>query len=87
MRITPNQITLARIGLIPVFVVALLSRLDSSHGATIAFIIFAFAAATDGLDGWLARSRKQVTNLGKGDRLSFLKVTDDPPRSLLVSVL
>ena len=64
MRITPNQITLARIGLIPVFVVALLSRLDGSHGAIIAFIIFAFAAATDGLDGWLARSRKQVTNLG-----------------------
>ncbi|MBC7644541.1 MAG: CDP-diacylglycerol--glycerol-3-phosphate 3-phosphatidyltransferase [Thermoleophilia bacterium] len=64
MRITPNHITLARIGLIPVFVVALLNSIDSSQSTIIAFIVFAFAAATDGLDGWLARSRKQVTNLG-----------------------
>lgn len=64
MKITPNMITITRIALIPVFVAALLTRLDHSHGTMLAFVIFALTAATDGLDGYLARSRNQVTRLG-----------------------
>lgn len=74
MRVTPNMITLARIALIPVFVTALLTREPHAHGAlsvlnhahatVAAFILFAVTAGTDGLDGYLARSRKSVTTLG-----------------------
>jgi len=35
------------------------------YGTTIATFIFIIAALTDSLDGYIARSRKQVTNLGK----------------------
>jgi CDP-diacylglycerol--glycerol-3-phosphate 3-phosphatidyltransferase len=67
-RITPNMITIARILLIPAFVVALLGWADSQKygdaAAWTAFAIFAIAAGTDGLDGYLARSRRQVTTLG-----------------------
>lgn len=64
MRITPNGITLARIGLIPVVVAALLTRVTHDHGTMLAFVLFAVAALSDGLDGYLARSRGQVTTLG-----------------------
>jgi CDP-diacylglycerol---glycerol-3-phosphate 3-phosphatidyltransferase len=59
----PNTLTLFRILLVPVFVVALL---DATDGAKwIAAAVFATAAATDGLDGYLARSRRSETNFGK----------------------
>ena len=64
MKLTPNMITIARIALIPVFVAALLTRLDHPYGTLVAFVIFALTAATDGLDGYIARSRNQVTRLG-----------------------
>ncbi len=64
MKLTPNMITIARIALIPVFVAALLTRLDHPYGTLVAFVIFALTAATDGLDGYMARSRNQVTRLG-----------------------
>jgi CDP-diacylglycerol---glycerol-3-phosphate 3-phosphatidyltransferase len=64
MRITPNGITLARIGLIPVVVAALLTRLDHDHGTIFAFVVFSVTALSDGLDGYLARRRGQVTTLG-----------------------
>lgn len=63
-KITPNTITFARIGLIPVFVAALLGRLDHEYGSIVAFVVFALMAATDGLDGYLARSRGKITTLG-----------------------
>lgn len=62
-RITPNMITIARIMLIPVVLAFLLTRIE--YGTIVAFIIFAIAAASDGIDGYLARSRGQVTELGK----------------------
>ncbi|MDO4541077.1 MAG: CDP-diacylglycerol--glycerol-3-phosphate 3-phosphatidyltransferase [Syntrophomonadaceae bacterium] len=58
----PNALTIFRIILIPVFVVILLLRV--AHGDLIAAIIFATAAITDSLDGYLARKWKQVTALG-----------------------
>ncbi|WP_432664996.1 CDP-diacylglycerol--glycerol-3-phosphate 3-phosphatidyltransferase [Wukongibacter baidiensis] len=58
-----NKITIARILLVPVFMVFLLAKVP--YGVTIASIIFIVAALTDSLDGYIARSRNQVTKLGK----------------------
>ncbi len=59
----PNRVTLVRIFLIPVFVAVVALRIP--HGDYIAAAIFILAASTDGLDGYIARKRKMVTNLGK----------------------
>jgi CDP-diacylglycerol--glycerol-3-phosphate 3-phosphatidyltransferase len=59
----PNILSLARIGLAPV--IALLPFIEGYWPKVIAFIIFIAAAASDVVDGYLARSRKQVTDLGK----------------------
>ncbi|GJL62533.1 MAG: CDP-diacylglycerol--glycerol-3-phosphate 3-phosphatidyltransferase [Nitrospirales bacterium] len=59
----PNSLTLSRILLIPVFVY-LFS--DPTEERTIAAaLVFAIAALTDLLDGYVARRRGQITNLGK----------------------
>lgn len=58
-----NKLTLSRIFLIPVFMLVLLIRIP--FGEYIAAIIFIIAASTDGLDGYFARKRKEITNLGK----------------------
>ncbi|NLK00452.1 MAG: CDP-diacylglycerol--glycerol-3-phosphate 3-phosphatidyltransferase [Clostridia bacterium] len=58
-----NRITLIRISMIPVFIFILLSQIPNSN--YIAAAVFLAAAGTDGLDGYLARARKEVTNLGK----------------------
>ena len=66
----PNSLTLARIFLIPILVVVLLTKFE---GAVILGIgkelvgaaIFAVAALTDWLDGYLARRRRQVTTFGQ----------------------
>jgi CDP-diacylglycerol---glycerol-3-phosphate 3-phosphatidyltransferase len=52
-----------RILLVPVLVVALTT--ETKNGDTIAAIVFALAAITDGLDGYIARSRKAITTFGK----------------------
>jgi CDP-diacylglycerol--glycerol-3-phosphate 3-phosphatidyltransferase len=59
----PNVLTVLRILLVPVLVVALTTETD--HGDTIAAIVFAVAAFTDGLDGYIARSRRAITTFGK----------------------
>ena len=59
----PNALTLVRILLVPVLVVAL--TVETPGGSTIAAIVFAIAALTDGLDGYIARSRQSVTTFGK----------------------
>lgn len=59
----PNFLTLLRILAVPVVVVALLD--GTPHGDTLAAIVFALAAVTDGLDGYIARSRDSVTTFGK----------------------
>jgi CDP-diacylglycerol--glycerol-3-phosphate 3-phosphatidyltransferase len=59
----PNSLTLSRIFLTPLLVVILLTRIDGKeiYGA----VIFTLAALTDFLDGYFARKRNQVTNIGK----------------------
>ncbi len=60
-----NKLTLSRIFLIPVFMLVLLTRIPYPFGEYIAAFIFIIAASTDGLDGYVARKRKQITNFGK----------------------
>lgn len=70
-----NIITLIRICLVPVFVVALLSPwptwlgmhdiIDDQVKALVAAGVFILISCTDWIDGYLARSRGQVTNFGK----------------------
>lgn len=83
----PNKITIARILMLPLFMwvmivpdwgtIELLGiELDAAY--FVGTIIFSIAAATDAVDGYLARKNKQVTNLGK-----FLDPLAD---KLLVSV-
>ena len=59
----PNVLTVLRIVAVPVLVVALLD--ETPHGDTLAAALFALAAMTDGLDGYIARRRQQVTTFGK----------------------
>ncbi|HBK86188.1 MAG TPA: CDP-diacylglycerol--glycerol-3-phosphate 3-phosphatidyltransferase, partial [Firmicutes bacterium] len=49
--------------LVPIFLYFVLENIP--YGTYIAAGIFIVAASTDGLDGYLARKRKEVTNLGK----------------------
>lgn len=59
----PNIITLVRIALTPV--IALLPFIQGYWPKFIAFVVFLIAAVSDVWDGWLARRRHQVTDLGK----------------------
>ena len=69
-----NIVTLTRILLVPVFVVALLSpwpdyfpHWDDAElfKPWLAAFLFTILACTDALDGYLARSRGEITNFGK----------------------
>jgi CDP-diacylglycerol---glycerol-3-phosphate 3-phosphatidyltransferase len=59
----PNLLTLMRILLVPVVVVALLDA--TPNGSWLAASVFALAALTDGVDGYLARSWGSITTFGK----------------------
>lgn len=69
-----NIVTLVRICLVPVFVVALISpwpdwfNVPHLRGSTQSFIaagLFILISCTDWIDGYLARSRNEVTDFGK----------------------
>jgi CDP-diacylglycerol---glycerol-3-phosphate 3-phosphatidyltransferase len=59
----PNVLTVLRIMLVPVLVVALLGNTPS--GDVLAAVVFALASLTDFVDGYLARSRDSITTFGK----------------------
>jgi CDP-diacylglycerol--glycerol-3-phosphate 3-phosphatidyltransferase len=59
----PNLLTLFRILLVPVLVVALLDAAPSS--SVVAAVVFVAAAVTDGLDGYIARAQRSITTFGK----------------------
>lgn len=63
----PNQITMARIFMIPLFVILFYipGAESGSWQWTLASIVFAIASFTDWLDGYLARKWKVVSNFGK----------------------
>ncbi len=69
-----NSVTIARMVLIPVFLVVMLADWPTWVNAPsvvialkpwIAAGVFALLAATDGVDGYLARTRNEVTTFGK----------------------
>lgn len=60
----PNKLTLARIVLIPVFVAVFYLNMIP-YNYLISAIVFFTAACTDFLDGYIARKRHLITNLGK----------------------
>lgn len=60
----PNKLSVARICLIPVFA-ALFYLTMIPYNYVIAAAVFALAAFTDFLDGYIARKYNMVTNLGK----------------------
>ncbi len=61
-----NVVTMLRIAVVPVFAVALLvDGGDTVAGRLVATGLFVLAAATDRVDGWLARRSGKVTDLGK----------------------
>jgi len=59
----PNQITLARIASVPLFMYLLL--MEKPVGTILAIVLFVLAAASDAVDGYLARSMNQTTVFGK----------------------
>jgi CDP-diacylglycerol--glycerol-3-phosphate 3-phosphatidyltransferase len=59
----PNALTVLRILLVPVLVVALLD--ETPNGDLLAAIVFALASVTDAVDGYIARSRNIITTFGK----------------------
>lgn len=65
-----NKITLFRIILVPIIlIIPLLGIQTTIYSIPLAYIIidiiFILASATDKLDGYIARSRNQITNFGK----------------------
>lgn len=61
----PNKLTLARVIMIPFFVIFMLTGLGGSASKWIALAIFIIASLTDLLDGHIARKYNLVTNFGK----------------------
>ena len=59
-----NKLTLMRIFLVPIFLIFLVAK-GIPYGTFIATFIFILASLTDKLDGYIARSRNQITNFGK----------------------
>ena len=60
---TANKLTIARVILIPVFLVLLYIGFEGSNYAAMA--VFIFASLTDIADGYIARTRGQITDFGK----------------------
>ncbi len=57
-----NLVTIGRILAIPVFIAIL--HYPSKYGSWIAAVVFCLIAATDAVDGWLARKNHAVTKFG-----------------------
>src|SRR4051812_40864831 len=64
---TANKITISRILLVPLFIVAVLYYTDGGNEIyrLIALLAFAVAAISDGVDGYLARRYNQHSELGR----------------------
>lgn len=59
-----NKLTLIRMILVPIFLIFMVCD-AIPYGTIFATIIFIVASITDKLDGYIARSRNQITNFGK----------------------
>ena len=77
MKVVPNIISIFRICLVPVFIAAYFP--DDNERKLFAIAVYALAAFSDFLDGYLARKYKVSSNLGKlldplGDKLMTFTV-------------
>ena len=61
----PNQLTLVRIALVPVYLVLLWAFRDDRALCVLPLLVFALASLTDMLDGRIARKYHLITNFGK----------------------
>ena len=59
-----NKLTMIRIFLVPIFLIFMAVK-GIPYGKELATIVFIIASLTDKLDGYVARSRNQITNFGK----------------------
>lgn len=59
-----NKLTILRIFLVPIFLIFIAIK-GVPYGTFIATFIFIMASLTDKLDGYIARSRNQITRFGK----------------------
>lgn len=94
----PNQLTILRVIMVPIFVVAIMATVLPGNNY-IAAGIFILACITDFFDGYLARKYNLVTNFGKfldplADKLlvcaalvSFLVVEGNPMPAWVVIVI
>ena len=62
---TPNKLTIARMILVPFFVLFILTGWGGDANRYICLAIFVVASITDWFDGYLARKNNLVTNFGK----------------------
>lgn len=60
---TANKLTMLRVIMIPVFLLAL--YLEFPFNKVVALIIFILASITDFIDGYIARNFNQITDFGK----------------------
>lgn len=72
--VKPNQITIIRFALVPVVYLLL-----KSNNFGLALVVFVIAASTDFIDGAMARTRDQITDVGKmidpvADKLLIISV-------------
>ena len=77
----PNQLTIFRLLLVPVIGYSLSA--DFAYHAQVSAAVYATAAATDTLDGQIARRRNSVTELGKfldplADKILVITVPGHP---------
>lgn len=59
-----NKLTMIRMILVPIFLLFIAVK-GIPYGTILATVVFVIAAITDKLDGYIARSRNQITNFGK----------------------
>lgn len=62
---TPNKLTVARMIMVPFFVLFILTGWGGDANRYICLAIFVVASITDWFDGYLARKNNLVTNFGK----------------------
>ena len=62
---TPNKLTVARMILVPFFVLFILTGWGGEANRYISLTLFVVASVTDWFDGYLARKNNLVTNFGK----------------------
>ncbi len=59
----PNMLSIIRLCMVPLYVIVYFSGVKNAH--LLAVIVYALATFTDFLDGYIARKRNCITNMGK----------------------